>query len=180
MRKLLEQFKVEKKVISIHSDPNDTNGCWTGFVVDVDDEHVLIAHISSNGFYGGYVLIQTEDILFVEEGGAYERRMQKLYELRKQSHPEIILDNELELLTGILKFAKEKEKVTSIELVEDDEYAPVGFVHDVTEDYICLNTLTNEGEPDSITYVKVENVHKIFMDTLPEQNIRLLYEALNK
>ena len=180
MRKLLERFKEENKVVSICSDPSDTNTCWTGFVVDVDDNHVLLAHITSNGFYEGFVLISTEDVLYVEEGNKYEKRLHKLYELRKQSHPNVVLNSDVDLLEGILQFCKDEGKVLSIELVEDDDYDPAGFVHEICEDYVCLEKLTNDGERNGFAYVKMENIHKIFVDGLNEQNISLLYDDLNK
>ena len=48
MRKLLEKFMQEKKVISIYNDPGDTGNCWTGFVNAVDDGTNLNAWGSIN------------------------------------------------------------------------------------------------------------------------------------
>ena len=46
MKRLLEKFKQEKKVVSIYNDSADTGNCWTGFVNEVDDDYVLIAHVN--------------------------------------------------------------------------------------------------------------------------------------
>ena len=34
MKRLLEKFKREKKVVSIYNDSADTGNCWTGYVIE--------------------------------------------------------------------------------------------------------------------------------------------------
>lgn len=180
MKKLLEKFKQEKQVISIYNDPSDTGNCWTGFVAEVDDDYVLIAHCTDHGFYGGFSLHEIEGVYTIEHGTSNEKRVQKLYELRKQSHPVLSLDTNNSLLDALLAYVQREEIFVSLELVEDDPYAPTGLIKELTEDYICLNNFTSSGEANGFSYIAKEDVHKLFIDSLPEQDLTLIYHDLNK
>ena len=76
--------KVENKIVSLYNDLSDTGSCWTGWICDVDDNHVLLAHISENGFYGGFTLIELDSIFNIEADTKYEQKIHKLYLLKKQ------------------------------------------------------------------------------------------------
>ncbi len=180
MKKLLEKFKQEKKVVSIYNDPSDTANCWTGFVKEVDDDYVLIAHISENGFYGGFCLHAIDGIFNIEQGTSYEKKTHKLYELKKQKHPSLSFDLSKGLLEAVLGYAQNEEIFISIALVEDDSYPPTGLVEEMTEDLICLKNFTSSGEENGFSYIKKEDIHQLFVDSLPEQNMALLYNDLNK
>lgn len=180
MKKLLEKFKQEKKVVSISNDLSDTGKCWTGFVNEVDDDYVLIAHISENGFYDGFCLHAIDGIFNIEQGMSYEKKTHKLYELRKQSHPLLSLDMTNGLLEGLLLYVKNEEIFITIALIEDDSYPPTGLIEEMTEDFICLKNFTSSGEENGFSYIKKEDIHQLFIDSLPEQNLALLYNDLNK
>ena len=180
MRKLLEKFVQEKIVISIYNDSGDTGNCWTGFVNEVDDDYVLIAHVSENGFYGGFCLHAIDGIFNIEQGTSYEKKTHKLYGLRKQSHPSLTLDMTNGLLEALLLYAKNEEIFISIALMEDDDYPPTGLIEEMTEDYICLKNFTSSGVENGFSYIKKEDIHQLFIDSLPEQNLALLYNDLNK
>ena len=180
MKKLLGKFKQENKVVSIYNDPNDTGNCWTGFVNEVDDDYVLIAHVTENGFYGGFCLHAIDGIFNIEQGTSYEKKTHKLYELRKQSHPALTLDMDNGLLEALLLYAKNEEIFISIALMEDDDYPPTGFIEEMTDDFICLKNFTSSGVENGFSYIKKEDIHQLFIDSLPEQNLALLYNDLNK
>lgn len=180
MKELLEKFKQEKKVISIHNDSADTERCWTGFVSEVDEDYVLIAHFSKDGFYDGFCLHAIDGILNIEQGTYYENKTHRLYELRKQGHPTLSLNMGDGLLEAILTYAKEEEIFISITLVEDDEYPPTGLVKELTEDFVCILNFDNDGTENGFSYIKKENIHQVFVDSLLEQNLALLYKDLNK
>ena len=179
MKRLLEKFKQEKKVVSIYNDSSDTANCWTGFVNEVDEDYVLIAHISENGFYGGFCLHAIDGILNIEQGTSYEKKTHKLYELRKQSHPSLSLDMSNGLLEALLIYAQNEKIFISIALIEDDGYPPRGLIKEMTEDFICLNNFTSDGLENGFSYIEKEDIHQLFIDSLPEQNLALLYHDLN-
>jgi len=180
MKKLLERFKQEKKVISIYNDPSDTGNCWTGFVSEVDDNYVLIAHCTEHGFYGGFCLHEIEGIYNIEQDTSYEKKVQKLYQLRKQNHPTISLDVNNSLLDSLLAYVQKEEIFVSIELMEDDPYSPTGLIQELTEDYVCLKNFTSSGETNGYSYIEKEDIHKLFVDSMPEQDLALIYQDLNK
>jgi len=180
MKRLLEKFKQEKKVVSIYNDSADTGNCWTGFVQEVDDDHVLLAHITANGFYDGFGLFAIDGIFNIEQGTYYEKKVQRLYELRKQSHPSFDLDMERDLLEAFLCYAKSKDLVVSIALTESDDYPSEGLIEEITEEFISLKLIKSNGFEDGFAYVKMEDICFMFVDSLEEQSLKLLYNDLNK
>ena len=111
MKQLLEKFKQEKKVVSIYNDSADTGNCWTGFVNEVDDDYVLLINITEHGVYDGVTLLVLDEIINIEEGSMYEKRVQRLYELRNQKYNKLSIEAMDDLLEGMLNYAKEKEKL---------------------------------------------------------------------
>ena len=180
MRKLLEKFKMEKKVVSIYNDLSDTRMCWTGFVNEVDDDYVLIEHISENGFYGGFCLYEIGGIFNIEQGSSYEKRTSKLYKLRRQSHPSLSLDMSNGLLEALLNYVKNERIFISINLIEDDSCPPTGLIEEIDEEFICLKKFKNSGKENGVSYIKKADIYQLFVDSLPEQNLALLYNDLNK
>ncbi len=180
MKNLLSKFKQEKTVVSIYNDSADTGSCWTGYIQEVDDDYVLLAHITENGFYGGFCLHAIDGIFNIEQGTRYEKKTLKLYELRKQTHPFLSLDMGDGLLEAILRYAQNKHVFISIALVEDDSYPPTGLIEEITEDSICLKQFNNNGEENGFSYIKKEDIYQLFVDSLPEQNLALRYHDLNQ
>lgn len=180
MKKLLEKFKQEKKVISIYNNPSDTGNCWTGFVGEVDDNYVLIAHCTSHGFYDGFILHQIDGIYHIEQCTNYENKIQKLYELRKQTHPVLPLEKNNSLFDALLTYVQREEIFVSIELLEDDDYPLIGLIEELTDDYICLKNFNNDGEPNGFSYIENESIHRLFIDSMSEQDLKLIHQNLNK
>ena len=84
------------------------------------------------------------------------------------------------LLEAILRYAQSKHIFISIALVEDDSYPPTGLIEEITEDSICLKQFDNNGEENGFSYIKKEDIYQLFVDSLPEQSLALLYHDLNQ
>ena len=175
MQSIYEKFKKEKKVVSIYNDYTDTGNCWSGFVIDVDDDYILLAHITEHGFSDGFTLMLTDEIINVEEGTAYEKKIQKLYELRKQRHDKLVLNNNVNLLEGILEYAKDKKEFITITMSENDEYPITGIVEYVEDDNICIKSFTSYAKENGYAYIRKLGRYQVHIASLDEQNYALLY-----
>lgn len=175
MKGILEKLKNKSKVVSIYNDVSDTGNCWTGFISDFDDEYVLLAHVTEHGFADGFTLISVEEIINIEEGTIYEKKLQKLYELRNQKHGGLSLNNTDDLLEGILEYAEENKEFISIMLSDDDEYPITGLIEYMEEDNICINSFTSEGKENGYAYINKNVIYQVCIASLVEQNYALLF-----
>lgn len=172
MKNLLDKFKHNREVISIYQ--SDLAKCWAGFVYDIDDDYVLLSHITDDGFYGGFILLSIDTITNIEHSTISERKLYKLYELRKQQPPCIKLSKKDTLLTSVLEYSHNEQAVISIYFDKDDEYTITGVIYDISEEDLCIQIYNKVGAKNGFSHIKKYDICQIFVDGLYEQNISLL------
>ena len=101
----------------------------------------LINTVVEHGVYDGVTLLVLDEIINIEEGSMYEKKVQRLYEFRNQKYNKLSIEAMDDLLEGMLNYAKEKEKFITITLTEDDDYLITGIIEDIEDDYICIKLL---------------------------------------
>ena len=90
-----------------------------------------MAHITSHGYYDGFQVGLLDNIFNIEVETNYNEKIMKLYQGRKESHPVLTLKKERSLLEEALEWAKAEEKYVLFEMVEDDDYPPIGLVKEI-------------------------------------------------
>lgn len=134
----------------------------------------MLSHISSNGYYDGYILRRIEDVYRIDYDGEYECRIENLYKARGQAHTiSIVKEDEENLFLSALRLAKELGLVVS--LVFNDACRS-GLIKHYDNDVVCLFALSDNGEKDGIAVVKASEILVVEMDTDYEQDLKLLYE----
>lgn len=173
MIEILKTLEQKKDVISIYNESN-TENCWTGFIYAIDDEFILLSHITENGFCGGYTLFQIDTIRNIEQGTSYEKKTHKLYELRNQQHSCIYLEPRKTLLDSVLEYAFKEHVFISITLDENDEYPRTGIVKNISDEDVCIQLYNTIGKKNGLSYIKKYDIYQVFLDGLVEQNISML------
>lgn len=140
----------------------------------MDEEYVLMAHITSHGYYDGFQVGLLDNIFNIEVETNYNEKIMKLYQGRKESHPVLTLKKERSLLEEALEWAKAEEKYVLFEMVEDDDYPPIGLVKEISEDYICVQCYDGYGEKDGFAYLKRENIVRACIDGKEGQDLEIL------
>ena len=139
----------------------------------MNDSEVLIAHISPNGYYDGYVLKHIEEVYRVEYDGEYEKRIEKLYRAKGQAHNFASAEDDGALFYTALSFAKENDLVVSLML--GDDYR-AGFVDNYNDDTVFLNALNEDG----VAVVRINEILWLEIDTDYEQDLRILHGKLGR
>lgn len=160
-------------IISVFSDIEDTNKFSAGFLVDVTPEFVAIAHIAPTGLYDGYIVKKTDDIYAVKSGGAYEKNLERLYHLRKQSHAPVPC-RAGDTRRSILEFAKENKLIVTIELLESGYDDIQGKIIDLEEDTVTIGEVDHSGNDDGISYISMSDISFIACDSDVESSLKLL------
>lgn len=166
----------EKLVGSFYWNDADPEQHLTGYVSALNEEEIVIAHISPNGFYDGFILLHLEDLFRVDIQGQYENRIARLYALRKQHHPELKPDRH-SLYFSLLNYARLNGLLIS---AETEDNAVSGFLRDFDWERIRLEVIDENGRPDGETVIRTETVCLICVDTDTEQNRKLLYAEMQE
>lgn len=173
--KILSDAKINKKIVSIYPDVDKTAKFNLGFIEDFSDDYVLLASISTNGKYDGYITVQRDDIFKIETDSEYIVYIETLYKIQEQSHSKKLPEN-THILLKLLDFARENQSIVHVELCNSDLDNAIGFVSEI-DDEILIHQITPFGEPNGSTYISLEHITSIFCDgegdKLLEQVVKL-------
>ena len=155
---------------SFFCDNAKPNTHLTGYIDGYNEDEIIIKHISPDGYYDGFILVHTSDIIRVDVLGKYENRIASLFSIRKQTHPCINYENS-SLYLSLIDFACANNLVVSVEL---ENTTISGFVLNFNEQEIHIQVVDENGLTDGETIVLVDNVLSFAVDTIAEQNLKLL------
>lgn len=176
MEKTIEESCKKHKIANFYFDSENTDNFRTGYVCSYNDDLIVIAHISTRGLYDGFMLYKMQDLFQLETDDEYSKKIKRLYGLKKQKHPEFPTENNDPLRT-LLTFAKEKNFIVSLCL--EDSYV-CGYVNDFDDVHICIDVIDDYGRADGSAEVAIIEVQRIYCDSYPEQDAKLLHEAGNR
>lgn len=174
MLKAINYCYQNKKIASFYCNQADSEIHLTGYVEKFNESEILIAHISANGYYDGFILIHTDDIYRIDYDGDYEKKIEKLYHLKKQSHQPIdtFTQGEDEILYSLLDYAKNNGHIISL-YFEDSCLS--GLVDSYDDNIIYLSVISDYGIKNGISIVNVDEVSMVCVDTDDEQDLKILY-----
>lgn len=158
------------QIVSIYCDRDNPASHLTGFVHELSEEYVLIRHVNPDGLYDGFVLVRQEDVFRVDYGGKYEQKVQALYNIKKQTHPE--LPNDTSLYSSLLGFCNAHQLVISVEL---EDTIVSGFIVLFDYDYIHLQVLDEYGTNNGEMILDTCHIISLAVDTSTEHNILILH-----
>ena len=169
MLECLEKCYIEQEIVSLYCDPNNKEAHLTGRIYAYNDREIIVEHISPDGYYDGFILIQFDKLYRIDFGGKYEKRIKKLYHYRNQKHPHFeVIES---LYCSLVAFAKKNDLVISIEL---DNVICSGVVIKYDLDLIWLRLVDDDGVSNGETVIRIDEIDSFAVDTDTEQNIRIL------
>lgn len=167
---ILEKSRNEKEILSLYTNKEDTERFSVGYILELCEKYCIIALISPSGLYDGYRVIDINEIYKIEYGGDYEKKLKKLYDIKKQSHKDIkLLENNL--IISMLKFAKENEFIITIELLESGLNDVQGYVKNFTR--WKINDL---GQKDGLSEIDLDAITSIVCNSEDENTLEILAE----
>lgn len=79
----LEELKKNKKIASFYTNENNTIKFSVGYIIDYNDEYFVLATISPEGLYDGFVLKETSSVTRINVDGKYENKILTLAKYHK-------------------------------------------------------------------------------------------------
>ena len=170
----IQHCKKNHIISSFYFSIDDCDAHLTGYVIDYDSQHILIARITSHGLYGGYTLKKIENIHRVDYNGSYEKKIEALYQAKQQSHPDAtkITKND-GILKNTILYAHKHKLIVSV--IFQENYLS-GWVSAIDEDVLSLELLDENGKPDGRTDISWDAIDTVYVDTDDEQDLKLLNE----
>ncbi len=137
----LRKMKRQKKLTSIYSEVDITNKFSVGYVVGVNEKHLILASVTPTGEYDGFLLKELDSIIKISTGGVYIDKLLKLIRINKTEFGGSFEGDDL--LLQLLVFAQKNHEIVSIELIDSDCADCIGFIESV-EDGVCTIQEVNE------------------------------------
>ena len=168
------KMKQNKNIVSIFCDETDSTTFLEGYIYAVGVQKFLIKHITPHGLADGYILKELDNIVHLETGRKYERKIEKLYHKKNQKHIDLEIDKNSDLEDNILQICMNNEYITSFEMVEDDECPIKGTIKELDSNKVIVSKLTEDGEEDGEAVLKKENIDTISFLGVDEEDIEIL------
>lgn len=163
----------EKSLVSFYSNTTDTEKFSVGFVRAISDEFVLLAHVTTTGYYDGFLLKTLESIFEIKHSGKYEKKLADLYRLQKQNHPDISISYD-SLSISILTHALEKGLIISLGLFNSGLDDIQGYVMEICDDFLKIELIDDYGENDGIATLNICDITHVVCDSENEIALNLL------
>lgn len=176
---LFEASKSEGKLIAIYTDKDDPSRFTAGYIQEHDDSMVYLKCIDRNGYDDGYIYFKADEIYEVEYKSRYLNRKELL--IRKQSElitPPCIPERQQgeNYLINLIKQAMADHLIISIDRIYDHLHTLIGYVKDIDDRYLQVQVITDEGDDDGISAIRIEDIKQVDIAGIYEIKAEVLYK----
>lgn len=180
LKKILQESKDDKKIIGIRIYRDDEK-FWCGYIIDFNENLVLIQHFTEFGQTDGLVLEKIENIESIDSDDNYSSTFQYLIESQndiKTESKNIDLPNSENWQYDFLERFKITNQIISLEF--EDDFTIYGEIENLDSEFIKIKTVGNLGDLDGhstyrlsdITAIRIDNVESTKRKKLLEWNMK--------
>ena len=171
--KKLKELKENKQIAAFYTNIDDTSKFSVGYVLDYNEDYFLLAEISPKGLNDGFVVNEINNIIRINVDSRYENKIKVLAEYQKTIHENIEFQTD-DIVFEVLKFAKIKNYIVSIELINSGFYDIQGYVATIEKDNCLINQVTEYGDVDGMAVIKLSDITKISCNSNDEVTLKIL------
>jgi hypothetical protein len=174
LNKILEQSKEAKQIVGFYT-YKDEDEFWAGYVLDYNDEFVLIQHLSKLGLKDGIVLMKVDNIKSVETDEDYLNAIWLLMDnpLVNQTIKDAPIPVEENWQQAMLKANPTPDKVVSLNISDEVIY---GIIREFDDNYMSVRRVGSSGADEGILIYKMEDINSMHFDSLEARKRQKLYE----
>lgn len=172
----LNEAQSAGKAVAVYAESEDYQAYEVGFVEHADVSEIVLMCLTSKGEPDGRRAIRTDDVVRIDTNNAYIRKLELLYEYR-----ETVFDKDFRRVNGRFgtdlrsQLQHAKESNTIVHLVDANDYGPSGFVREIGDDYVDVERIGPNGEPDGFSTLLVESINKVHIGRRQDQMLEFLY-----
>lgn len=175
----LREIKENKKAACFYINKNNTRSFLVGYVLEFNDKYFLIASISNEGLYDGFILMETSKIIKIEIDNKYIKKILTLIDYQKTVYKALNFNKD-NLVKELISFAQKQNYIVSIELVNGGYYNAEGYVNNIEKEGCEIRNMTQYGENDGIAFIKFSDITKIECNCLEQIALKILNSKLSK
>ena len=174
--KALHDAIERESAVAIYADCNDYQSYEVGYVEHADASEVVLLCLTPKGEPDGRRALRTDDISRVDTENMYIKKLELLYQYRdsifdkdfrkKSTLPKADLRSQLE---------HARHANTIVHLVDDNDYGPSGFIRDIGDDFVEIERIGANGEPDGSATLLMSNISKVHIGRRQDQVLEFLY-----
>jgi hypothetical protein len=176
---LIKSAKDENSLIAIYTDKDNINSFSAGYVEGLLNEGLLLKSVDPNGFFDGLIFLCINDIYQLEIGSKYLNNL-KIINADYSYTVDFSLKKEREknLIYSFLVFCKIEMKFVSLLLYFGKEI--IGYIKEVSNINILINSVSNEGEEDGLVCLKIDEISRVYIDTNDLKRVNILFSHDSK
>lgn len=169
-KEMLENFKKNKKLVSLYSNVENKDAFNVGFIVDYDSKFLLLNSISEYGKYDGILLIYIDDIFRIDIDSNYENKLLRL--LNNKEITNYKFKKIGSCIEKLFNYAKENNSIISISFFDSDYKSDViGKVKSYNTNLVEICCYDEYGKVDGISYINISEINYASLDSLDEKMI---------
>lgn len=161
LKKELTEVMLKNELCSIFV-ADDLEDGYTGFILGVTDDEILMLKIDQEGREDGYYLRKTDDIFYLWTDDRYIRRRKRL--LKKNERRIHYSSGRKQLSDELLAYAMEHHELVYVSHFTDSTYS-LGWVKYFSDEILVLEECLHTGETDGETWIRREFLDEIKMDS---------------
>lgn len=165
--------KSKQILLEIYRDLENTDKFSVGYIIDYNDNEVLLALIDPTGNYDGYCVYRSEDIFKVSKDTKYINMFNIIDGRIDKSNIKILNNN---LIYTLLQYAKRNKYIVSIEIENSGYMDTIGYVTNVDNNISQIQNINEYGEPDGIDFISISSISCINCDSIGNQFRDKLYK----
>ena len=173
MHRQLSAYAGTDMLVSIYSDTDEPDSFTLGYLLEIDNDNILLNMIDSFGEENGFCIINLDDIFVFDGDKMYAEKMQKLFLIKKQKR-EYIEDKNGSPMLDFLKYACENRLL--IEVNEDDNY--MGRIVSFSDDTLVLDLTDHYGNDMGTAVMDMNNINILKCQNRYLKDLELLYNKL--
>ena len=181
LKEILKKSRDTKKVINLRKYDND-DYFYSGYILDYNDEVVVIQHFTDYGKDDGLVFEKIENIENIEYDEDYSESLQLIIQNTKEIDIPNITKHKFDLdgnwKLNILKMFLDKNVIIIVENYKKEKIC--GFVKQVNETELLINPINKGGLNEGMSLYKLDDISSIQPDDLECRKRLILYKLKNK
>jgi hypothetical protein len=178
---LLEKSKETKGFIGLNFYGSD-NGFYCGYVLEYNDEFIMLQHFSKFGFNDGILVHKIADVKYLESDTDYINGIKALTmnqnSILRQTYTLVEAEAKVEHFNNLFEsFIGNKEYLIKFEVLDNDIY--FGFIEWCDENSFSMINIDSDGSVLGKAIFKFEDLKVYWVDDLESRKRIFFYKKRN-
>ncbi len=178
-RSIVEKARDRGTMLEIHADRRDLDSGRIGFVLEVGEDGFTFQELDDEGDIDGVVTLSFRSLVELRERSREICRIQALHRVEEETETsdEDVEVSAADMIRGRLEAAQISNTLIEVRIETDSDCRHVrGFVTNITSEFVQLNVVTYNGDPNGVATLRLRDVSTLFEDDWEIRRARRLYE----